>query len=157
MKIGVVSGGFDPLHSGHIAYFKAARNLTDYLIVGLNSDSWLTRKKGKFFLSFNERKTIIENIRMVSLVMDFNDDDDSAADLIERVARLYGTGNEIVFCNGGDRNKGSEQSLKEHKVASKYYNVFFSYGVGGTDKKNSSSLILKRWSDEKSIDIRTNR
>ena len=51
MKIIVVSGGFDPIHSGHIDYFKSAKNLGNYLIVALNSDEWLKKKKGKFFHS----------------------------------------------------------------------------------------------------------
>ena len=65
MKIIIVSGGFDPIHSGHIAYFKAAKALGDKLIVALNSDQWLINKKGKFFMPFGERKIIIENVGMV--------------------------------------------------------------------------------------------
>ena len=52
MKIIVVSGGFDPIHSGHIEYFQSAKTLGDKLIVALNSDNWLVKKKGKFFMSF---------------------------------------------------------------------------------------------------------
>ena len=55
-NIVLVTGGFDPIHSGHIAYFKAARQLGDMLIVGLNSDAWLTRKKGRPFMPFDERQ-----------------------------------------------------------------------------------------------------
>ena len=62
MKIVVVSGGFDPIHSGHIAYFRAARAHADKLVVALNSDAWLENKKGKAFMSFDERKIIIENL-----------------------------------------------------------------------------------------------
>ena len=61
MKIVLVTGGFDPIHSGHIEYFKAAKQLGDKLVVGINSDKWLTRKKGRPFLSFEERKIVIEN------------------------------------------------------------------------------------------------
>ena len=61
MKIIVVSGGFDPIHSGHIAYFKSAKEHGDKLIVALNSDKWLENKKGKAFMPFIERKEIIEN------------------------------------------------------------------------------------------------
>ena len=75
MKIIVVSGGFDPIHSGHIEYFKAARKLGDKLIVALNSDQWLIQKKGKYFMPFLERKTVIENLIMVDEVIDFEDDD----------------------------------------------------------------------------------
>ena len=73
MKVVIVSGGFDPIHSGHIAYFKSAKELGDKLIVALNSDEWLVNKKGKFFMPFSERKAIIENILFVDLVIDFVD------------------------------------------------------------------------------------
>ena len=75
MRIIVVSGGFDPIHSGHISYLKSAKNLGDKLIVALNSDSWLANKKGSYFLPFNERKLIIENLSCVDLVIDFEDDE----------------------------------------------------------------------------------
>ena len=79
MKIIVVSGGFDPLHSGHIEYFDSAKKLGDHLIVALNSDEWLINKKGKPFMLFKERKILIENLRMVDEVIDFDDDDIEAA------------------------------------------------------------------------------
>ena len=56
MKVVVVTGGFDPIHSGHIEYFQAAKELGDFLMVGVNSDEWLTRKKGKPFMNHDERK-----------------------------------------------------------------------------------------------------
>ena len=77
MKISVVSGGFDPLHSGHLAYIKAARNFGDKLIVLLNSDHWLTSKKGKFFLPFSERKVILKALKDVDQVIAFDDSDGS--------------------------------------------------------------------------------
>ena len=58
MKVSVVSGGFDPIHSGHITYLNAAKEQGDILVVALNSDAWLTNKKGQPFMSFEERKTI---------------------------------------------------------------------------------------------------
>ena len=69
MKIIVVSGGFDPIHSGHIEYFKSARNLGDMLIVALNSDLWLEKKKGKFFMPYNERKAIVKSNKYVDKVI----------------------------------------------------------------------------------------
>ena len=75
MKIAVVSGGFDPIHSGHIAYLNAAKNEGDILIVALNSDAWLANKKGQPFMSFEERKTILENLSCVDKVIDFVDDE----------------------------------------------------------------------------------
>jgi cytidyltransferase-like protein len=74
----LVTGGFDPLHSGHIEYFKYAKSLGDELWVGLNSDEWLTRKKGRPFMPFGERMAIIQNLFMVDAVLDFDDSDGSA-------------------------------------------------------------------------------
>ena len=64
----ILSGGFDPVHKGHIRMFKAAKAFPAKVIVGLNSDSWLIRKKGKPFISFNERKEILESIRFIDSV-----------------------------------------------------------------------------------------
>ena len=75
-RIVLVTGGFDPIHSGHIEYFNSAKRFGDELIVGLNSDEWLTRKKGKAFMPFKERKAIIESLKMVDKVIDFDDSDD---------------------------------------------------------------------------------
>tara|TARA_X000000950_G_scaffold91133_1_gene114649 strand:- start:235 stop:1008 length:774 start_codon:yes stop_codon:yes gene_type:complete len=138
MKICVVSGGFDPIHSGHIEYFKAAKKYGDKLIVALNSDSWLKNKKGKFFMPFNERKSIIESMSFVDDVIDFEDDViGSCINALEKVKKLY-PNDEIFFANGGDRNNSniSEMSVKGIK---------FIFSVGGDNKKNSSSWILKEW------------
>ena len=82
MRIVLVTGGFDPLHSGHIAYFKAAKKLGNQLIVGLNSDEWLTRKKGRPFMSWNERAAIINELGCVDDVIEFNDNDNTACNAI---------------------------------------------------------------------------
>ena len=70
MKISVVSGGFDPIHSGHISYLKSAKEISDYLIVALNSDNWLVNKKKRVFMSLEERKNILSNIyyKIITLV-----------------------------------------------------------------------------------------
>ena len=65
----LVTGGFDPLHSGHLAYLKAARKLGDKLIVGINSDDWLVRKKGKNFLPEKERHEILSAIKYVDCLL----------------------------------------------------------------------------------------
>ena len=107
MKIVFVSGGFDPIHSGHIAHFKAAKMLGDKLIIGLNSDQWLINKKSKYFMPFSERKTIIENLEIVDEVIDFEDDEFGSCALgLEKLKVLY-PNDEIIFCNGGDRNEGN--------------------------------------------------
>ena len=138
MKIIIVSGGFDPIHSGHIAYFKSAKELGDKLIVALNSDEWLINKKGKFFMPFLERKAIVENLSCVDLVVDFEDDElGSATNALIKVKEMY-PDDEIIFANGGDRNK---ENIPEMSVD----NISFQFSVGGDDKKNSSSWILKNW------------
>ena len=138
MKVILVSGGFDPLHSGHIAYFKSAKDLGDLLVVALNSDEWLINKKGNFFMPFDERKAIIENLSFVDSVIDFEDDDlGSATNALIKVKKLY-PNDDISFANGGDRNKGN---IPEMSVDG----IDFVFSVGGDDKKNSSSWILKKW------------
>ncbi len=142
MKICVVSGGFDPIHSGHISYLKAAKDIGDKLIVALNSDDWLVSKKKKFFLPLEERKIILENLSMVDEVISFNDDNQgSCINALELIKKKY-SNDEIIFCNGGDRTKNNipEMALK---------GIRFEFGVGGEDKKNSSSWILKEWKHEK--------
>ena len=139
MKTVLVTGGFDPLHSGHIAYFKAARELGDHLVVGVNSDEWLTRKKCRPFMSFEERCAIIRELACVDKVIGFNDSDDTANHAIFQLQSTTGASTKIIFANGGDRTKSNIPEMQ-------YTNVEFVFGVGGEDKKNSSSWILKEWS-----------
>ena len=135
-RIVLVTGGFDPLHSGHIAYFNAAKKLGDILIVGVNSDDWLTQKKGRSFMPIHERVTIVENLSVVDGCILFDDQDGSAKEAIRNVRQLYPT-DQIIFANGGDRTHTNipEMSVEDN-------NIEFVFGVGGEDKKNSSSWIL---------------
>lgn len=142
-KIVLVTGGFDPLHSGHIAYFKAARELGDHLVVGLNSDDWLTRKKGRPFMPFHERASIIKELACVDEVIAFNDDDNTALNAIGQVLQTKSSRWKVVFANGGDR---TNTTTPEYKVYGDHPAVEFAFGIGGEDKKNSSSWILKAWS-----------
>ena len=114
MKIAVVSGGFDPLHSGHLAYIKEAASYGDKLFVCLNSDAWLVAKKGKAFLPFNERKSILESIRYVDEVFRIDDSDGSCIDGLKTIRKKF-IGAEVIFCNGGDRNNDNtpEKNLKD--------------------------------------------
>ena len=144
MKIVVVSGGFDPLHSGHIEYFKEARKLGDKLIVGVNSDEWLTRKKGRPFMPFYERANIINELACVDEVLGFNDSDNTALKLIGHI--LATTTDDVVFANGGDR---TNTTTPEYATYGNYPSVEFAFGVGGENKANSSSWILDEWTTQK--------
>jgi len=137
MKIVLATGGFDPVHSGHIAYLKQAKTLGDMLIVGLNSDKWLERKKGRAFMPWNERLCVINNLAMVDEVYTFDDEDGSARHFIKQ-ARAHYPDARLIFANGGDRTKDNIPELSESGVE-------FVFGVGGDNKKNSSSDILRRW------------
>ena len=136
-RVVVCTGGFDPLHSGHIEYLKASRVLGNVLIVGVNSDAWLTRKKGRAFMPGPERVTILENLKFVDGVILFNDDDDTAIEAIYNAKDLY-PNSQIIFANGGDR---TQDNIPEMAVT----DVEFVFGVGGEHKKNSSSWILDEW------------
>ena len=138
MIIVVATGGFDPIHSGHIKYLKEASLCGTRLVVGVNSDEWLSRKKGKFFMPFEERAAIVSALSCVDDVMAFDDSDGTAIDCLEQVKALYPL-DTIVFANGGDR---ASNNIPEMAVEG----VEFEFGVGGEDKKNSSSWILKEWS-----------
>ncbi len=85
----IVSGGFDPIHEGHIELIKASASASDGVIVLANSDAWLCRKKGKNFYSFKTRKTILENIKGVIDVFEFDDSDNSASDGLRKVRAKY--------------------------------------------------------------------
>jgi D-beta-D-heptose 7-phosphate kinase/D-beta-D-heptose 1-phosphate adenosyltransferase len=141
MKIVVVSGGFDPLHSGHVLLLNSAKTYGEYLIVGVNSDAWLERKKGKAFMSYFDRSAVVGNLKAVDEVMAFDDSDGSACDLLEKVKAKY-PDHQIIFANGGDR---TAVNIPEMEVK----NVIFKFGVGGEDKVNSSSLILEEWKSPK--------
>lgn len=135
----LITGGFDPLHSGHISYLKEAKKLGDILVVGVNSDAWLTRKKGSPFMPYHERASIVRNIVGVDFVIDFNDDDGSARHAVRMVRQSYPQ-DKIIFANGGDR---TSTNIPEMDVDDD--NIEFVFGVGGEDKKNSSSWILQEW------------
>lgn len=141
VKIVLITGGFDPIHSGHIEYINEARKLGDCLFVGLNSDDWLTRKKGKPFMNWHERHIILSNIRNVDDVFAFDDSDNTAIDAIRRI-REENPDHTIIFANGGDRTK---ENIPEMNCGDP--DVEFVFGIGGIEKKNSSSWILKKWNE----------
>lgn len=138
-KIVLVTGGFDPIHSGHLSYLDAARSLGDILIVGVNSDSWLQRKKGRSFMPLPERASILRAIRGVDHVIEFDDSDGSAKKAIWMVRQSYPQ-DHIIFANGGDRTNTNipEMDFEDDDIE-------FLFGVGGSNKSNSSSWILEEW------------
>ena len=136
-KLSLVTGGFDPIHSGHISYFARAKDFSDFLVVGINTEEWLTKKKGQYFQSWKERAEIIRHLRMVDAVITVPDDDKgSACGAIEKCLEIA---DEVIFCNGGDRGKGNTPELDKFKNNDR---VKFEWGSGGEDKMNSSSWIL---------------
>ena len=143
MKVVLVTGGFDPLHSGHIEYFKDARKLGDKLIVGVNSDAWLTRKKGRPFMHGIDRVSIIQNLKMVDHCLLFDDDDNSSKEAIKNVRMMYPDAH-IVFANGGDR---TSENIPEMDIQDD--NISFVFSVGGNNQMNSSSWILDEGKTQK--------
>jgi cytidyltransferase-like protein len=141
----IATGGFDPLHSGHIAYLKAARQLGDQLLVGVNSDAWLIRKKTRAFMPFHERVSVVENLKFVDGIVAYDDSDDSSRDAIRQVRGEYPEAR-IIFANGGDRVSANipEMDVKDD-------NMEFQFAVGGASKANSSSWILEEWKAPKTV------
>ena len=137
-KLSLVTGGFDPIHSGHIAYFERAKDLSDYLDVGINTDIWLTAKKGQYFQSWVERAEIIRHLDMVDAVITVPDDDKGSA--CGAIAKCLEIAETVVFCNGGDRGKFNTPETDKYGEDPR---VQFDFGIGGDDKMNSSSWILK--------------
>ena len=134
----LVSGGFDPIHSGHIKLIKNANKYGDVVVL-LNSDTWLRNKKGKEFLPFVERKIIMQNIKGVLDVIEFDDSNKTCVDGIQKAKSLF-KNNIIKFANGGDRNN---KTTPEKEFCDKN-NIETLFGIGENDKSNSSSWILKK-------------
>ena len=133
----IVSGGFDPVHKGHMRMFREAANLGANVVVGLNSDDWLTRKKGKPFMKWEERAEILECCKFINQVLPMNDDDDTASDIIEQVHKLFKNKDyNIYFANGGDRKKGNVPELDTCKEL----DVVMLWGIGGGKIQSSSWL-----------------
>ena len=134
----VLSGGFDPIHKGHLRMFREASWLGHQVIVGLNSDEWLTRKKGKPFMEWDERAEILESCKFVNQVLPMDDSDDTACDIIKQVCSLYRDFDvNIYFANGGDRKKGNVPELD----VCRELNVTMLWGIGGGKIQSSSWLV----------------
>tara|TARA_Y100000592_G_C5464896_1_gene316142 strand:- start:1271 stop:1705 length:435 start_codon:yes stop_codon:yes gene_type:complete len=133
----ILSGGFDPVHIGHVKMVQAAAEIADVVVVGVNSDEWLTRKKGKPFMSFEERLYIMQELKGVTYSVGFDDSDNSACDLIRTARQRYGNDVTICFANGGDRvreNIPEVQTCLDTEVE-------MVWNVGGGKIQSSSDLI----------------
>ena len=127
-NIVIVSGGFDPIHSGHI---KLIREASQYgkVVVLLNSDKWLQNKKGKEFLPFYEREIIMKELKNVVDVLGFDDSDKTCIDGL-RIARKKYIRENIIFANGGDRN----DKTTPESVFCNENNIGLLWGIGGNNK-----------------------
>lgn len=128
----VVSGGFDPIHKGHVRLFNEAKKLGHKLVCGLNSDKWLVKKNGKVTMNFGERAEILSSFRPVDEVISFNDEDDSAISLLVRVQSLYPTCS-ICFANGGPME---EKNTPESGFC-RAYGIDMLWNVGGDSAPKS--------------------
>ena len=136
----LISGGFDPVHIGHLAMIKDAKKIADDVIVLLNSDKWLVRKKGKPFMVEAQRAQILEEFESISeVIIQEKDDDDSSNNAI---IDFYHSHNKstICYCNGGDRSQ--EDKIREAETC-KNLGIDLKFGIGGIHKLESSSNLTK--------------
>jgi cytidyltransferase-like protein len=129
----VVSGGFDPLHSGHINMFKQAQQFGTVWAI-INTDEWLQRKKGYNLLSYEERELIVKSNRYVSKVIKGMDDNDN---VVRNLQYLYKDKVHFAFANGGDRVPSSTPEMAyclEH-------NIPMLFNIGGTKTESSSKIV----------------
>lgn len=134
----MVSGGFDCAHKGHYRMFKEATNF-GLVIAGLNSDDWLLRKKGYVFMSFDERKEILESSKYIDVVVAVDDSDDTVCNALESIRPDF-------FANGGDRKS---DNVPEVKVCKKL-NIDLLWNVGG-DKIQSSSKLVENLNETENL------
>ena len=138
----LISGGFDPVHSGHIALIKQASKFGKVVVL-LNSDKWLKKKKGKEFMPYNEREIIMSSIKNVIDVIAFDDSDKTCIKGIKKAILKY-SNHKIKFANGGDRKNDTTPEKKFCDMN----NIETLFGIGGDDKSNSSSWILNKWNEK---------
>lgn len=131
-KIVCVSGGFDPLHFAHVKHMEEAAKYGE-LIVVLNSDEWLERKKGYIFMPFEERKFIIERLKCVSQVTSVEDSDGTICEALRRIRPTF-------YAKGGDRIQTNTPELQ----VCEDYGITAVFGVGGYEKPQSSSWLVQR-------------
>lgn len=137
----LVSGGFDPVHVGHLRMFQDAKSLSNKVVVLLNNDEWLIKKKGKPFMNQNQRKEILEEFKSISEVIIQKSNDPSSSEAIKEFVS-QNPNKTICYCNGGDRS--SIKNIKETEICKKL-NVELEFGIGGTQKIESSSELTRNY------------
>ncbi len=147
-KIVAVSGGFDPLHVGHVRMFKKAKKLGDTLVVILNNDNWLKKKKGYVFMPDKERKELIEAIESVDkVVLSKHRPNPKDMSISKELSFLR----PHIFANGGDRNKkdaaNPNSSLHKDIRTCEKIGIQIVYNVGKGGKIQSSSWLLSKYFD----------
>ncbi|MBI5139673.1 adenylyltransferase/cytidyltransferase family protein [Candidatus Nomurabacteria bacterium] len=144
-KVVMVSGGFDPVHIGHVRLFEEAKKLGDELVVYLNNDNWLRRKKGYAFMSEHERKEIIEAFKAVDRVI-ISSHKENTEDMSVCMGLIKIRPH--VFANGGDRDEKDaddpESSLYKERQIHKRLGIKMVYNVGHGGKVRSSSELVKK-------------
>jgi len=137
MKLAIVSGGFDPVHVGHLECFEKAKSMADHLFVIVNDDKFLERKKGKSFMNCRERLVIIQAFKPVTMALVSIDTDDTVCKTLSWINKAFGDRyDEIMFCNGGDRTIDAKKP--EHNLCLGL-GIEPVYGLG--DKIQSSSWL----------------
>lgn len=145
MKTVAVSGGFDPVHIGHIQMIKEARELGDRLVVILNNDNWLKKKKGFAFMSEDERKAVLEAVRYVDeVVISSHPENPTDMSVSAELEKLKPN----IFANGGDRDPANaadpNSSLYKDIKTCERLGIEIVYNVGKAGKIQSSSDLVKR-------------
>jgi len=139
MKLAIVSGGFDPVHVGHLELFERAKSISDDVFAIVNTDDFLTNKKGKPFMPFEERVIIIQALKPIKLAVKSIDTDETVQATIKQIYETYKDKyDEILFCNGGDKTSGA--NTPEHNLCEEL-GIKSVYGLG--DKIQSSSWLTQ--------------
>ena len=137
MKLVIVSGFFNPLHGGHLDMIQAAVKLGDRLVVVVNNDVQQVIKKNKIILAQENRYRLITALRDVDEVILAIDDDPTVVETLRMIAKTHPY-DELIFANGGDRS--APETVPEKEVCEEY-GIKMVYGVGGSNKADSSTRI----------------
>lgn len=134
----ILSGGFDPYHDGHARMFEAASRIGEICVI-LNSNNWLLRKKGNFFMNSDERALVVGSIKGVEYVYLSKDADDTVCEDLKDIASIF-KDKVLFFGNGGDRGESNTPEMNTCKD----YGIHLLFNLGGNNDQSSSKL-LQRW------------